>query len=326
MQSVVDFGEAINITKDEPKTVLLGNGFSIARAGGVFNYANLLEKADLATESPIKKVFDVLQTSDFEEVMNALEHAAKIEQAYGDDERSSNFLQDAAKVREALIQAVRAVHPGVRFEIPDKQIDSCANFLDNFVNIFTLNYDLQMYWVILQRLQRRHTDGFGLGNETNGFRTFSESAYCSTYYLHGALHLFEDEKGGTRKRILTSSMIVDDIAETIRNSRQLPLFVAEGSTLKKLKKINSVPYLRYCYENLKKISGSLIVFGHSASENDIHIYDAIFSSPELKKVFFCVHSPEHDWSQLRERLARFGERRKDVEACYVNAATAGVWS
>lgn len=326
MHNVIDFDEAITIAKEEPRSVLLGNGFSIARAGGVFNYANLLEKADLATKSPIKKVFDVLKTSDFEEVVSALEHAAKIEQAYGDDVRSSNFLQDAAKVREALIQAVRTVHPGVRFEIPDKQIDSCANFLDNFVDIFTLNYDLQLYWVILQRLQKRHTDGFGLGNEANGFRTFSEGAYCSTYYLHGALHLFEDEKGGTRKRVLTSSTIVDDIAATIRSSRQLPLFVAEGTTLQKLKKINSVPYLRYCYENLKTISGSIIIFGHSASENDIHIYNAIFSSPELKRVFFCVHSPEHDWSQLRERLARFSERRKDVEIFYVNAATAAVWS
>ena len=202
------------------------------------------------------------------------------------------------------------MHPGVRFEIPDKQIDSCANFLDNFVDIFTLNYDLQLYWVILQRLQKRHTDGFGLGNEANGFRTFGEGAYCSTYYLHGALHLFEDEKGGTRKRVLTSSTIVDDIAATIRSSRQLPLFVAEGTTLQKLKKINSVPYLRYCYENLKTISGSIIIFGHSASENDIHIYNAIFSSPELKRVFFCVHSPEHDWSQLRERLARFSETKR----------------
>jgi Domain of unknown function (DUF4917) len=171
MHNVIDFDEAITIAKEEPRSVLLGNGFSIARAGGVFNYANLLEKADLATESPIKKVFDVLKTSDFEEVVSALEHAAKIEQAYGDDVRSSNFLQDAAKVREALIQAVRTVHPGVRFEIPDKQIDSCANFLDNFVDIFTLNYDLQLYWVILQRLQKRHTDGFGLGNEAPGFRS-----------------------------------------------------------------------------------------------------------------------------------------------------------
>ena len=50
MHNVIDFDEAITIAKEEPRSVLLGNGFSIARAGGVFNYANLLEKADLATD------------------------------------------------------------------------------------------------------------------------------------------------------------------------------------------------------------------------------------------------------------------------------------
>ena len=256
--------------------------------------------------------------------MRALEHAATIEKAYGDVAKSALFTGDAERVREALIHAVRAVHPGVTFEIPGREIDYCADFLSNFDEIFTLNYDLQMYWVIL-RAPRKHTDGFGLGEEVNGFRTFTEGAYCSTYYLHGALHLFEGESGETRKRVLTNSKIVDDIAETIRITHKLPLFVAEGTTSQKLKKINSVAYLRRCYETLKNTSGSLFVFGHSASPNDIHVYDAIFSSNNLKKLFFCVHNPANDWSQLRERLARFAERRKDVGIYYIDAATARVW-
>jgi hypothetical protein len=109
--------------------------------------------------------------------------------------------------------------------------------------------------------RKSHTDGFGtLGG--NGFRKFSESGSCSTYYLHGALHLFEDDDGGTKK----------------------------------------LAYLRYCYNNLKETAGDIFIFGHSVSNNDRHIYDAIFSSFELKRVFFCVHNPTKDWSILRERL------------------------
>jgi hypothetical protein len=256
--------------------------------------------------------------------MRALEHAARIEEAYADTVKSAQFQRDAETVREALVHAVRAVHPGVHFEIPDHQIESCAEFLSNFEKVFTLNYDLQLYWVIL-RASRNHTDGFGLGPEASGFRTFNEAAFCSTYYLHGALHLFEDKSGDTKKRVLTSSTIIDDIANTIRISRTLPLFVAEGTTVQKIRKINSVAYLRNCYQTLKGITGHLFVFGHSASDNDIHIYDAIFSSRELKKLFFCVHNPAKDWSLLREKLARFAERRRDVSIHYVDSATAKVW-
>ena len=51
----------------------------------------------------------MLDTFDFEEGMRALEHAAKIETAYSDKEKSTQFQQDAEKVREALITAIRAV-------------------------------------------------------------------------------------------------------------------------------------------------------------------------------------------------------------------------
>jgi Domain of unknown function (DUF4917) len=63
---------------------LLGNGFSMAQAGGQFAYATLLEKSALAADSPIRNVFSVLNTYDFEKVMKALQDAAQVELAYKD--------------------------------------------------------------------------------------------------------------------------------------------------------------------------------------------------------------------------------------------------
>lgn len=325
MTTVIDFDRALEMSTDDSRSVLLGNGFSIARAGAIFNYANLLDKSGLPEQSPIRNVFRELATSDFEEVMRALEHAARIEAAYEDAAKSAQFQQDAEAVREALIRAVRAVHPDVHFEIPKDQVENCSEFLGKFEKVFTLNYDLQLYWVILRAAAKNRTDGFGTGSEVDGFRTFSETAYCSTYYLHGALHLFEGEAGDTKKRVLTGSKIIDDIAETIQRTRKLPLFVAEGTMIQKLKTINSVAYLRYCYKELKETKGHIFIFGHSVSNNDRHIYNAIFASNELKKLFFCVHNPMNDWSLLRERLAPFADRRKDIEIHYIDSATARVW-
>jgi hypothetical protein len=70
----------------------------------------------------------MLQTFDFEKVMKALEDASQIELAYGDEDRSKKFVKDAENVREALIRAVRTVHPGVRFEIPQVQQDVPVHF------------------------------------------------------------------------------------------------------------------------------------------------------------------------------------------------------
>ena len=155
------YEDAIEQTAKEDRRLLLGNGFSIAQAGARFCYGNLLERSGLANEGPIRNVFRAFDTVDFEEVMHALEHASKIEKAYGNDRQADIFKDDAAAVREALISAVRAVHPSIQFDVPEQQRTSCAEFLSNFPEIFTLNYDLLLYWVILNSRPIIHCDGFG---------------------------------------------------------------------------------------------------------------------------------------------------------------------
>lgn len=321
---VISFDNAIKASAMDDRALLLGNGFSIAQGGARFGYGSLLEKGGLAADSPVRAVFETLKTCDFEKVMRALEDAAKVELAYGDNKKSKTFSDDASKVREALIHAIRTVHPGNQFEVRDIQRKACAAFLKHFSSIYTVNYDLLLYWVIVNELARVFSDGFGLGDDVDGFREYRTEAYCTTYYLHGALHLFLNSSRGTRKRVVTDATIVRDIERTIRESGDLPLIVAEGTSIQKLALINSVPYLRECYETLRYLSGSLFIFGHSIRNEDSHIYDAIFSG-KVQKLFFCVHRPDIDWLPIRERLAPFRERNKKIEVAYVSAATAKIW-
>lgn len=319
----ITFNQAIE-QSNVNRSLLIGNGFSIAQAGAQFSYASLLDKAGLAPNNPVRNVFTALHTVDFEQVMQALQHAAQIEDAYGEADRATVFRNDATAVREALIHAVREVHPGISFDIPQVQRDRCGTFLRNFNSIFTLNYDLLLYWVILKMGGGVFTDGFGLGSTDGGFRTFSPQAMCNTYYLHGALHLFLGPKRETLKRIVTTGAIIDEIARTIRDRGQLPLFVAEGSSTQKMARINSVPYLRNAYDKLKDLNGSIFVHGHSVAENDFHLYNAIFSS-DVDKMFFCVHRPDENLQGIRERLAPFSVRNDEIEVIYVDSATVQIW-
>jgi hypothetical protein len=92
---------------------MIANGFSIK----YFKYANLLEKAGLDVESPLRSVFNALSTVDFEIVIRALEDAALVERTYNKEKRAELLSSEADKLRRALVHAVRETHPKHREDI-----------------------------------------------------------------------------------------------------------------------------------------------------------------------------------------------------------------
>ena len=94
------------------------------------------------------------------------------------------------------------------------------------------------------------------------------------------------------KAIDIGSGVVATIANAIVAHGRFPIYVAEGTSAQKMRKINSVAYLRHCYDALRRNAAALFVYGHSADDNDRHIYQAIFSS-EAQHVYFGVYRPDH---------------------------------
>lgn len=156
MPDLVDFDEALKRTEGEDRSLLIGNGFSAE----YFSYSNLLDQSGLATGTPVRNLFDLIGTVDFEAVVRALEGATVVERAYGNDAHADELDNHAQEVREALVRAVNDTHPKHREELGAKYISSAA-FLKRFNSVFSLNYDLLLYWVNLERAHL--SDGFGLG-------------------------------------------------------------------------------------------------------------------------------------------------------------------
>jgi Domain of unknown function (DUF4917) len=320
MPDIISFDEALKRTDKQKRAVLLGNGFSIHH----FSYKTLLEKSGLKEGDPLHALFSLLKTCDFESVIKALEDASLVEQAYKNDEQSKIFSGDADKLRQALVNAVRTIHPTHRDKIADV-IPSCIQFLKSFANIFTLNYDLLLYWVILED---RHSfqDGFGLGDEENGFKgPFTPLALCNVYNLHGGLHLFRTEIGEVEKRLMGANGIIDAISETITKAKRLPIYVAEASSSAKLAHINSSPYLRRCLERLSASTGAFFIFGHSANPNDAHVYDALFNC-NIDHLYFCIHQPTARLNIIDGELARYKKQNTSrIDYSFVDSETAHVW-
>lgn len=233
-------------------------------------------------------------------------------------------VSDADRVREALVHAIRGTHPAYREEIEDV-IPSCVSFLSSFDELFTLNYDLLLYWVSLSD-EAHFSDGFGLGRERNGFLgPFKTNAYCTIYNLHGGLHLFRDG-ADVEKRLAGSTGVIDAIAQTITINKRFPVYVAEGTSPAKMARIKTNDYLFHCYEKLCASAGSFFVFGHSADPNDAHIYQAIFCS-NIQHLYFCIYKPtDEKIKTISGELARYKARAgSEIEFTFVDSESAHVW-
>ena len=175
MPKIISFDDAIVATKNQDRSLLMGNGFSIQH----FSYQTLLKETNLEADEPLWKLFEAFDTFDFEAVIRSLDGAAGVEEVYGNYAQATQFRQEADRLRKALVLAIRRTHPSHRSDI-EAQIPRCRIFLEHFSNYFTLNYDLLLYWVQLNT--QGFNDGFGLGKEDGGFRgPFKEGARCNTY-------------------------------------------------------------------------------------------------------------------------------------------------
>lgn len=319
MPEIISFDEAIERTGGD-RTLLIGNGFSAE----YFNYATLLAASGLPEDDPVRGLFAALRTNDFEAVVAALETAVMVERAYDEKTRAECLDADAQRVREALVTAINATHPAHRDGLGDRFASSAA-FLAHFDRVFSLNYDLLLYWVNLE--EAHLSDGFGLGERSGQFiGPFREDAYCHIYNLHGGLHLFDNGLGEIIKAVDEGDGVIATIGKTIQDKRKMPVYVAEGTSAQKVRKINSVPYLRHCLDQLRQTTSTLFVYGHSADENDAHIYSAIFT-PEVKHLYFGIWEPtEEKIRTLDGQLAKY-QKVAGAEADYTffDSASAHVW-
>lgn len=258
--------------------LLLGNGFSINIHEG-FRYDKLKDVACLDVigaplSSASKSLFAEYETSNFEDVLRALYHAMNVNSCLKLG-REAELMGGYDNVRNALASAVNYSH------VPEGM--SVAGLIkarfSSFKKIFTTNYDLIPYWSINSIGQGNFKDfmwgeGFDI-SETK--KLWGNPTYL--YFLHGGLHLVEDQYGYTKKRRSTGFGSLRELFD-VSNPELFPLMITEGHWSKKLAKIKRNEYLSFCYSTFSNSSNNLLVLGHSLhADYDKHIVDAVAQSP-----------------------------------------------
>ena len=271
--------------------LLMGNGFSMAYDNTIFSYNALHDFIDKLDDPVLPHLFKIVNSKNLEVIMRQLDVLKQLLHVFGGESGLRADVDAAdAKLRQGLLDAVQAMHPEHVFKVPETQIASCYNFMRPYVEgrggIFTSNYDLLLYWVLMRSSCRNAIDGFGRTLENPEEEDPDQYEYSeelvwgpnagaqNIHYLHGALHLFDNGIEIEKEQYDEFGYLLDNVKARM-DKREYPVFVTAGSSADKLSQIMHNKYLEHCYSQFSSMEGSLITFGFNFGQYDEHIIDAI---------------------------------------------------
>jgi len=332
--------------KGRKKHLLFGNGFSMSYDKNIFSYNALSDFIETTGDPLIKSLFEKLNTKNFELIMQQLDNFCEIAEIFSDDKILVPKIKAASKrLKNSLIGAVKELHPEHVFKIPDEKSISCIKFLQEYLSneglVFSTNYDLLLYWVLMRNGAQNATDGFGRDLETEldneHYVDTDELEYSelrwgkhkdeqTIHYLHGTLPIFDTGVSIVKVEYDTEHYLLQNIKDRI-DKKEYPIFVTAGNGKEKLTHIMHNKYLSFCYEQLCEIQGSLVTFGFNFGEYDTHIIDAINIAAKMGKkipdklwsVYIGVYSDE-DLKHIKEI-----EKKFKCKVTPYNARTVNVW-
>lgn len=334
---LLTFDEVLAKTEQKKRYVLLGNGFSRALMNEVFNYSALFERAKSKLSPTAAKAFTALRTTNFEEVMRGLKSASELVDIYAKAKPSAAEAMrvDLDAIRDLLAATIAHSHPNRPHDITTEQYWSGKTFLANFKSIYTCNYDLLVYWTLMQdeiEPEVEHDDGFRNPDDPDLPYVVWEVQNTddqNVHYLHGALHVFDaghELQKYTWKK--TNIPLIDQIREAL-GAEKYPLFVSEGTWQEKLDRIQHSNYLGRSYRSFAKIGGSLIVFGLSLAPNDEHVVSLLSGNKVTDLYVGVFDDPDANWNKPMIARARRLERERGsdrpLKINFYDATSALVW-
>ena len=132
----------------------------------IFSYNALANFVIEINDPTLTKLFGILKTKNFELIMEQLTaFSLLLASLDADNEIQIKVVEAHNKLKNSLLDAIRSLHPEHVFKIPEEKINACGKFLHQFLDgggqIFSTNYDLLLYWVLMRLKFPNAIDGFG---------------------------------------------------------------------------------------------------------------------------------------------------------------------
>jgi len=325
------------------KHLLIGNGHSMAYDHAIFSYNALYDFIEEIKDPILSKLFSVINTRNFEQIMRELDQFIQLAKIFDKKKDMVEELKQAHKLlQSSLIDAITQLHPEHIFQISDEAAEYGYKFFEEYINnggkVFSTNYDLLLYWILMRNKTKRYCDGFGkeLLNPEE-VKKGEEAVYDdlewgenknrqNIFYLHGTLPIF-DTGIAIEKEIYKNQIYLLTNIKNRMSKKEYPIFVTAGNGKEKLKQIYRNRYLNFCYEHFSNIEGSLISFGFNFGEYDTHIIEAINVAAKQGKragnKLYSIYIGVYSDNDL-EHIKRIENKFKCKVNVY-NARTANVW-
>lgn len=266
--------------------LFLGNGFSI-KQHAAFSYSSLYTAFLHQCVPSEVSFFNSFSTTNFEAIQHQLAITAKVNGLLSLPTLPLDPY--VSKLRNGFITVIQSVHPTFA-NIPPSAITNLSQQLDAFGDIFTTNYDLYLYHVIMKSKDRHNANNsvrpyndYFWGQWNYPFLEFRDyqnyTHYKHIYFLHGALFLFPGWTQGhyntLKIRRAGSRELLDIVGDQIHHGA-FPLFVSEGTSPQKQAVIAGDSYLSFSLRQFRNTESSLVIYGSALDpQYDKHILDAI---------------------------------------------------
>lgn len=281
-----------NVNTKNDCTLLLGNGASIAMEK-CFDYSTLYGIANGRGLLPnTSAIFKQLATTNFERVLLACWDAGQVSMALR--KTCTDFYLAYVEVRNALFEIAHNVHP-VYADL-SQTLEQVGAFASTFETVFSLNYDLTLYWAITM-FNAKNSCWFNDDLEQATFHSdykapFEPAKTTSVYYPHGNMSQMREYAK------LKPSFVDDhDLNRQLKEwtvETCVPVFVSEGSSKEKLAAIYRSQYLTIVYEKLLPAPReNLVVYGWSFGRQDQHILNKLLKYP-LKHLSVSVFTGQSE--------------------------------
>ena len=202
--------------------------------------------------------------------------------------------------------SILTTHPRLQDDQEKVKEEGILDFLKCIDKVFTTNYDLILYRLIMliNTKNAKFSDGFlPLDHNYLEFKNYflTKAFFC----LHGAFYIgTRDNQTVKLKGVLQNSEFVEDIIQRI-NEKFWPgcvLGVDKKSTIRRN------DYLSICRERFREIKDNLVVFGHSL-EQDEHIVEWISHNRNLKNVIIYYYGDKGK-SSIEEQINKISKKRE----------------
>lgn len=343
LETFDDVLKSIEKNKDRDFHLLLGNGFSMAYDPKIFSYNALHDFVKSLKDEDLSKILNAIETKNFEMIMQQLDNLLSLIDAFEGGKKLKTKIESARnKLKDSLLEAIKVLHPEHVFEVPEDKSKRCSKFLNLFLErrgkIFSTNYDLLLYWILMRNEVVEHVDGFGRDvlNFEPGIAPediIKSDLYWgrnkenqNVFYVHGALPFFDTGTEIVKEEYKNNSYLLENISARMEKG-EYPIFVTAGNGKEKLAHIMHNHYLSYCYDNLSEIDGSLVTFGFNFGPYDEHIIEAVNRAakngakdfPKLLSVYIGVYSKED------KRHIENIENKFKTKVHIFDSKTANVW-